>query len=213
MADKEEIIGRLTSSVQNYKRADAAQAARDALDAGVDPLEAINDGLLRGMTVVGDQFSRHKAFLPQLLTAAAAMYGALDILLPAIPVGEHRETKTVTLAVVEGDVHDIGKNIVKTLLTAGGFEVHDLGKDVSAEDIADTAQSSGSTAIALSALMTTTMFKMKDTIDLLEENGYRDNVKISIGGAPTSPAFAKDIGADHWDRNAQDIVRWLKESA
>ena len=162
MTNKEEIIGRLALSVQNYKRADAAAAAKEALDAGIDPLEAINDGLLKGMTLVGDLFSKHKAFLPQLLTAAAAMYGALDILLPAIPKGKQQDQKKVTLAVVEGDVHDIGKNILKTLLTAGGYLVDDLGKDVPADVIADAAQENGAQVVALSALMTTTMFKMKE---------------------------------------------------
>ncbi len=210
MTNKEEIIGRLALSVQNYKRADAAAAAKEALDAGIDPLEAINDGLLKGMTLVGDLFSKHKAFLPQLLTAAAAMYGALDILLPAIPKGKQQDQKKVTLAVVEGDVHDIGKNILKTLLTAGGYLVDDLGKDVPADVIADAAQESGAQVVALSALMTTTMFKMKETLDLLDENGYRQDVKVTVGGSPTSPELAKNLGADHWDKNAQDAVQWLK---
>lgn len=210
MANREEIIGKLALAVQNYKRNDAAEAAREALEAGIDPVDAINEGLLKGMTLVGDLFSKHQAFLPQLLTAAAAMYGALDILLPAIPKGKEPNKKTVTVAVVEGDVHDIGKNIYKTLLVAGGFNVVDLGKDVPADVIADTVQDNGSSVVALSALMTTTMFKMKETLDLLNENGIRSDVKVTVGGSPTSPEFAENLGADHWDKNAQSGVQWVQ---
>lgn len=213
MANKEEIIGKLADAVQRYNKKDAIAAAQEALDAGVDPLDAINEGLLKGVTIVGDLYSKHRAFLPQLLGAGQAMYGALDVLLPAIPEGATKNKKKITLSVVEGDVHDIGKNIYRTLLTAGGFEVIDLGRDVPAEEIAETAQESGSEYVALSALMTTTMFKMKDTLDLLEENGYRDHVKVHVGGSPTSPQFAKDIGADSWDKNANEAVQKLLKEA
>lgn len=210
--NKEELIGRLAKAVETYNKKEAEAVAREALDSGIDPLEAINSGLLRGMTIVGDLYSKHRAYLPQLLGAGNAMYAALDVLLPAIPDKGVGNRKKVTLSVVEGDVHDIGKNIYRTLLTAGGFEVYDLGKDVPAEKIAETALETGSQYVALSALMTTTMFKMKDTLDLLEEDGYRSKVKVCIGGSPTSPQFVKDIGADYWDRNANEAVqRLLKE--
>lgn len=213
MTDKEEIIGRLAKAVETYSKMEAEAAAREALDSGIDPLEAINSGLLRGMTIVGDLYSKHRAYLPQLLGAGTAMYAALDILLPAIPEKDVVDRKKITLSVVEGDVHDIGKNIYRTLLTAGGFEVYDLGKDVPAEEIAEKALETGSQYVALSALMTTTMFKMKDTLDLLEEDGYRDKVKVCVGGSPTSPQFAKDIGADYWDRNANEAVQRLLREA
>lgn len=213
MTSNEEIIGRLASAVEHYSKADAEAAAREALESGMDPLEAINGGLLKGMTIVGDLYSKHRAYLPQLLGAGNAMYAALDILLPAIPEKDVRNKKKVTLSVVEGDVHDIGKNIYRTLLTAGGFEVFDLGKDVPAEEIAEKARETGSQYVALSALMTTTMLKMKDTLDLLEEDGYRDKVKVCVGGSPTSPQFAEDIGADFWDRNANEAVQRLLREA
>ena len=213
MANKEEIIGKLAEAVQTYNRKEAENTAREALSEGIDPLEAINGGLLKGMTIVGDLYSKHRAYLPQLLGAGNAMYAALDVLLPAIKGNASGNRKKVTLSVVEGDVHDIGKNIYRTLLTAGGFDVLDLGKDVPAEDIAEKVQESGSQYVALSALMTTTMFKMKDTMDLLEENGYRDRVTVCVGGSPTSPGFAKDIGADYWDRNANEAVQRLLREA
>lgn len=210
---KEELISDLTNAVISYKRDDAAKIAQKILDEKVDPLQAINEGLLKGVTLVGDLYSKHQVYLPQLLAAGTTMYAALDVLLPAIPKTAANERKTVTLAVVEGDVHDIGKNIFKTLLTAAGVNVVDLGKDVSAETIADAIQSNHSEYLSLSALMTSTMFLMKDSLDLLAENGYRENVTITIGGSPTSPDFARSIGADHWDKNAQNGVRWIKSGA
>ena len=213
MTSNEEIIGRLASAVERYSKTDAEAAAREALESGMDPLEAIYGGRLKGMTIVGDLYSKHRAYLPLLLGAGNAMYAALDILLPAIPEKDIRNKKKVTLSVVEGDVHDIGKNIYRTLLTAGGFDVFDLGKDVPAEEIAEKARETGSQYVALSALMTTTMLKMKDTLDLLEEDGYRDKVTVCVGGSPTSPQFAKDIGADYWDRNANEAVQRLLREA
>ncbi len=178
----------------------------------IDPVEAINEGLVKGMSVIGDLYGEHKIYLPQVLTAASAMYGALDVLLPLIPKASLKDSKKCITAVVEGDVHDIGKNIVKTMLTAGGFVVTDLGKDVAPELIANEAESNGIDILCLSTLMTPTMDNMKKTVDLLNENGYRKNCTITIGGPPTSPDFAKQIGADHRDNNAQDAVRYLKES-
>ncbi|MBO7352270.1 MAG: corrinoid protein [Candidatus Methanomethylophilaceae archaeon] len=210
---KEELIGNLTNAVVTYKRDEAAKIAQQILDEGVDPLEAINEGLLKGVTLVGDLYSKHQAYLPQLLAAGATMYSALDVLLPAIPQSASNNKKTVTLAVVEGDVHDIGKNIYKTLLIAAGFNVVDLGKDVSAETISEAIESNHSEYLSLSALMTSTMFLMKDSFDLLTENGYRENITITVGGSPTSPEFAKSIGADHWDKNAQNAVQWIKSGA
>ena len=210
---KEELIGNLTNAVVTYKRDEAAKIAQQILDEGVDPLEAINEGLLKGVTLVGDLYSKHQAYLPQLLAAGATMYSALDVLLPAIPQSASNNKKTVTLAVVEGDVHDIGKNIYKTLLIAAGFNVVDLGKDVSAETISEAIDSNHSEYLSLSALMTSTMFLMKDSFDLLTENGYRENITITVGGSPTSPEFAKSIGADHWDKNAQNAVQWIKSGA
>lgn len=213
MATKQEIFEKLASSVTNYKRADSIAAAQESLSMKIDPVESINEGLVKGMSVVGDKYAAHQIYLPQVLTAASAMYGALDILLPMIPKAELKDAKTAATVVVEGDVHDIGKNIVKTMLTAGGFVVTDLGKDVAPEAIANTIQQNKIGILAMSTLMTPTMDNMKKTVDQLKECGARGNCTITIGGPPTSPAFAKEIGADHRDINAQDCVRWLKEGA
>lgn len=208
---KEDILDKLAQAVVRGKMAEAKAGAQEALDGGVPALEAINEGLVKGMGIVGDNYAAHKMFLPQVLMSAHTMYAGLDILLPAIPKADAAAMKKATIAVVEGDVHDIGKNIVKTMLTASGFEVIDLGKDIPAADIVSATEQNGASVVALSTLMTPTMEQMKAVIEGLKESGYRGNAKVCIGGPPTSPAFAQEIGADHRDINAQDCVNWLKE--
>ena len=207
---KEAILNKLSDAVVNGKPDLAKEGAKAALDAKVNPLDAINEGLVKGMSIIGDKYAARQVFLPHVLMSAHTMYAGLDILLPEIPKAEMASMKKCVIAVVEGDVHDIGKNIVKTMLTAGGFDVTDLGKDVPTEKIVDTAKSGKMDVVALSTLMTPTMDGMKAVVDALVENGYRKSVKVHIGGAPTSPEFAKEIGADHRDSNAQDCVASLK---
>ncbi len=207
---KEKIIGELTDSVVELNWVRSKATAERALEEEIDPVEAINDGLVRGMSIVSELFAAHKLFLPQILAAAKSMYAGLDVLLPAIPVEERASKKTCITAVVEGDVHDIGKNIVKAMLTAGGYYVTDLGKDVPSEHIADEAKRLGTSVVALSTIMTPTLDYMGVTVDALKENGYRNKCKVTIGGPPTSNSFAEEIGADHRDINAQDCVSWLK---
>lgn len=207
---KEKILNDLSDSVENYKIDLAKSAAQAALDAGIDPVVAINEGLVKGMGVVGDNYEARRIYLPQVLVSANCMYAGLDILIPAIPVEDMDASKKCATAVVEGDVHDIGKNIVKTMLTAGGYMVTDLGKDVSPDSIVKSAEDGGIQCLCLSTLMTPTMDSMKKTVDILTETGYRSKCIVTIGGPPTSPSFAEEIGADHRDSNAQDCVRWLK---
>ncbi len=206
----EEILKKLSDAVVGGKVADSKAAAQEALDTGMAALDAINNGLVAGMSIVGDKYAAHQVYLPQVLMSAHTMYAGLDILLPAIPKADMDKMIKAAVAVVEGDVHDIGKNIVKTMLTAGGFEVTDLGKDVPIETIINTVGEQGLDLVAMSTLMTPTMDGMKAVIDGLKENGNRDKVKVTIGGPPTSPAFAEEIGADHRDNNAQDCVAWAK---
>ncbi|MDR0198928.1 MAG: corrinoid protein [Methanomassiliicoccaceae archaeon] len=208
---KEKILNKLSDAVVAGKPDQAKEGAKEALAAKLDALDAINNGLVKGMTIVGDKYAARQVYLPQVLMSAHTMYAGLDILLPAIPKAAMASMKKCATAVVEGDVHDIGKNIVKTMLTASGFDVKDLGKDVPIKTIVDVAKKDKLDALALSTLMTPTMDGMKAVVDGLVENGYRKKVKVCIGGAPTSPAFAKEIGADHRDANAQDCAAWLKE--
>ena len=206
----EEILKKLSDAVVGGKVADSKAAAQEALDTGMAALDAINDGLVAGMSIVGEKYAAHQVYLPQVLMSAHTLYAGLDILLPAIPKADMGKMVKAATVVVEGDVHDIGKNIVKTMLTAGGFDVIDLGKDVPAETIIETVEKENLNALAMSTLMTPTMDGMKTVVDGLVENGNRAKVKVCIGGPPTSPAFAEEIGADHRDNNAQDCVAYLK---
>lgn len=206
----EEILKKLSDAVVAGKVNDSKVAAQEALDSGMAALDAINNGLVHGMGIVGDKYAAHQVYLPQVLMSAHTMYAGLDILLPAIPKAEMGKMVKAGCGVMEGDVHDIGKNIVKTMLTAGGFEVTDFGKDVPIENFVNAVDKDGITVLCLSTLMTPTMDGMKAVIDGLVENGTRGKVKVTIGGPPTSPAFAEEIGADHRDNNAQDCVGWLK---
>ena len=206
----EEILKKLSDAVVGGKVNDSKAAAQEALDSGMAALDAINDGLVAGMSIVGDKYAAHQVYLPQVLMSAHTMYAGLDILLPAIPKAAMDKMLRAATCVVEGDVHDIGKNIVKTMLTAGGFDVVDLGKDTPIETIIESVEKEKLNVLCMSTLMTPTMDGMKAAIDGLVENGNRSKVKICIGGPPTSPAFAEEIGADHRDNNAQDCVGWLK---
>ena len=209
--DKKALLKELADAVVACAPDRATVAARRALEEGLNPVEAINEGLVVGMGVIGDNYAERKMYLPQVLVAAHAMYNGLDVLLPAIPKADMKDTKQAETAVVQGDVHDIGKNIVKTMLTASGYVVDDLGKDVSPNLIADTAKDKGIHVVCLSTLMTPTMDNMAAAVKALADNGYRGNCTVTIGGPPTTEGFAKEIGADHRDSDAQNCVKWLKE--
>ncbi len=206
---KESILQELADVVSKCNPDDAGAIAQKALDAGIDPVEAINEGLVIGMGIIGDEYADKKIYLPQVLVAAHAMYEGLDILLPAIPKGDLADAKTAATAVVAGDVHDIGKNLVKTMLTASGYIVNDLGKDVPPQTIADTVKNEGTNVLCLSTLMTPTMDNMALAVKLIRDAGVRDKVLITIGGPPTTPAFAEEIGADHRDDNSTAAVKYI----
>lgn len=207
----EEILKELADAVVACEPERARAAAEKALAEKVDPVLAINEGLVVGMGIIGDNYANHTMYLPQVLVAAHSMYEGLDVLLPAIPKGDLADAKTAITAVVQGDVHDIGKNIVKTMLTAGGFIVNDLGKDVPPATIADTAKNEGTDVACLSTLMTPTMDNMEAAVKMIIENGYRDKIIITIGGPPTTDGFAEEIGADHRDKDAQACVKYVKK--
>ncbi len=207
---REEILAGLEKSVVGGKKDEAIKDAKAALSSGVKALDAIDHGLIKGMTIVGDKYAAHELYLPQVLLAADAMYGALDVLLPHIPKEEAKKRVGVVIGVVEGDVHDIGKNLVKTMMTAGGMSVTDLGRDVPIENFVINTKEKDANVVAMSTLMTPTMDGMKQCVDGLVEAGLRMKVKIIIGGAPTSQEFADDIGADLHGINAQEAVSKLK---
>ncbi len=210
MVDKERVLKGLEHAVVTGRKDESTRFANRALREEIPALEAIDAGLIKGMMVVGDRYSAHKIFLPQVLLAADSMYAALDILLPHIPKEDAAKRLNIVIGVVEGDVHDIGKNIVKTMFTAAGFNVHDLGKDLPPEEFVNASKANNAQVVAMSTLMTPTMDSMKASVDALVEEGVRSQVKIIIGGAPTSQEFAEEIGADMHAVNAQDAVAKIR---
>jgi corrinoid protein of di/trimethylamine methyltransferase len=210
ISKKERILRGLEHAVITGKKDESVRHAEQVISENIDPIDAIDSGLIKGMMIVGERYSTHKFFLPQVLLAADAMYAALNILLPHITQEAASKRVRVVIGVVEGDVHDIGKNIVKTMLTASGFDVSDLGKDVADDAFVKGAKKQRAQVVAMSTLMTPTMDSMKATVDALVEDGARKEIRIIIGGAPTSPEFAEEIGADMHAVNAQDAVAKLK---
>jgi len=172
----------------------------------VNPGDIITNQLIPAMAEVGDRFARNEFYVPEMLIAARAMQGGLAILKPLLLDGDIVSAGRVVIGTVKGDLHDIGKNLVSMMLEGAGFEVTDLGVDVAPEKFVEAIRENQAQIVALSALLTTTMTMMKDTIAILAEAGVRDQVKIIIGGAPVTQSYADEIGADGYGRTAQDAV-------
>ena len=208
----EEILQKLKSAVEGMDSELAESAAREAVGAGIDPLVAINDGLSQGMQTMSDLFDQGEMFVPQLVVAAQAFEAAVVILKEAIPDADKGKATRgkVLIHTVQGDIHDIGKNIVKTMLSASGFEVFDLGRDVAVEEVIAKAKELHVDIIAGAALMTTTMPAQRDIISLLKEEGIRDQFKCMFGGAPVSPEWVEKIGGDAYAETASEAVAKAK---
>ncbi len=176
---------------------------REGLDLGLDPKEIIFKGLIPGMDVVGEKFRRNEYYVPQVLLSARAMYAGLDLLKPLLTAGSTSEyLGTVVIGTAQGDLHDIGKNLVAMMLEGAGFKVVNLGRDVAPETFCKAVEEHRANIVGISALMTTTMPAMKRTIDALARAGLRERVKVMVGGAPVSQAFADEIGADGYARDS-----------
>jgi corrinoid protein of di/trimethylamine methyltransferase len=185
--------------------------AHQVIEQQHDPLEAIQEGFTKGMLIVGDKFARMEYYLPELMRCADAMKAALDVLTPHLGQGQQTMMQgTIVLGTIQGDLHDLGKNIVKTMLQAAGFTVHDLGCDVSVRHFIEKAEELKADIIAASAILTTTMAYMPDLVDLLQEMGLREQFKVMLGGAPVTPDFAKQAGADGYGENAGEAVSVAK---
>ena len=182
--------------------------AEGALARGVDPLEAINQGYTVGMDTVGELFASGEYFLPDLILGGEAMKAALAVLEPALKAaGQERQVLgRVVLGTVKGDIHEIGKSLVGTMLSANGFEVYDLGIDIESEAFVAKAREYNADIVALSALLTTTMLRQREVIDHLAESGVRDQVKVMVGGSPVTQGWADDIGADGFAEDAANAV-------
>jgi trimethylamine corrinoid protein len=208
MGREEIILGELKNSILNYDEERAKELANKALEEGVDPLKAVEEGLAEGIREVGDKFTREEVFLPHLMVAAETMKSALEILNPEIRKrGKKIKTKgTVILGTIEGDLHDIGKSIVAMMLEISGFTVYDLGRDVLIDDFIEKAKEVNADIIGVSALMTTTMQGQKRLIDRLKEQNLLGNYKIMIGGAAVSEEWANKIQADAYAEDAIEAV-------
>jgi corrinoid protein of di/trimethylamine methyltransferase len=210
---KDEILNKLTNAILNYDVDEAIKASKEAVEKGVDPVEAIEEGLAKGLKIVGERFGAGEVFLTELAMAAEAMKQALTVLMPALSKST-KERKTlgkVVIGTVEGDIHDIGKSIVSTMLMAAGFEVIDLGVDVPVKKFIEKVKEVKPEIVGMSALMTSTMVKMVDVVKALKQEGLREKVKIIIGGAPTSKDWAEEIGADGYAADALEAVEVAKK--
>jgi corrinoid protein of di/trimethylamine methyltransferase len=191
----------------------ARDLAGEALRLGIDPLAAIDQGLKPGMDVVGEGFAKGELFIPDLMMSGEAMKTAIATLEPEL-MKRKQERKVlgkVVIGTVRGDIHEIGKTLVATMLAANGFEVHDLGVDVSPQQFLDKVRQVSANVVGLSALLTTTLLNQESVILTLKEAGLRDQVKVIVGGVPASPEWAEEIGADGYAENATEAVQVVKQ--
>ena len=203
-------LSALAENLINGKADAVKELTQKALDDGVSPGEVLNGGLIKGMGVVGERFKNNEFYVPEVLIAARAMHAGMDILKPALAESGVKPIGKVLLGTVKGDLHDIGKNLVAMMLEGAGFEVVDLGIDVSPEKFVEAVKEGGD-VIAMSALLTTTMTAMKTTLEALEEAGVKDKIKTMIGGAPVTQNYADEIGADGYARDAASAADKAKE--
>lgn len=204
----ESLFESLKRSVEEYEPDKAKKIAKELLNAGADPMTVINEVLGPTMEQIGEKFNRMDIFLPELMVAAQAMQAATSILTEHIKETTTEKPKSkgkVVIGTVHGDIHEIGKDIVKLMLEVSGFEVFDLGKDVPSMKFIEKAEEVGADVIALSALMTTTMGSQKEVIELLEALDKRKNYVVIVGGAPTTVTWQKEIDADGWAETAGEV--------
>lgn len=207
----EELFQKLADAVVDMDEDLVTSLSNQAVEEGVDAFEAIDSGLSVGMERAGKLFEEEEYFVPELLMCADAMNAGVEILKPHIQSDATGEKHKIVIGVIEGDTHDIGKNLVKLMLETSGFEMIDLGRDVPAKKFVDEAIAQNAEMIMVSSLMTTTMDAMADVVTYLDEKGLRGKIKYAVGGGPVSPAFAKKIGADGYSKNAAEAVRMCRD--
>ena len=207
----EALFEKLAERLMAGKIDEVKELSQQALDQGAAPRDIIDKGLLAGMDVVGKRFKAGDMFIPEVLLCARCMHGAMDILKPLLSEADSAGVGVYVIGTVEGDLHDIGKNLVSMMLQGAGFEVIDLGVNISPQKFVDAVNEHKPAVLGLSALLTTTMPKMEETINALKEAGIRDQVKIMAGGAPVTQAFVDEIGADAYGANAASATEKAKE--
>jgi corrinoid protein of di/trimethylamine methyltransferase len=199
-------LAKLYDAILNGDQKTAVAVTQEALAEGCDPMELITKHMVPAMDEVGRRFECEEYFVPELLLSARAMKGSLELLRPLLAACGAQPAGRVVIGTVKGDLHDIGKNLVASMLEGGGFEVIDLGADVPPERFIEAVREKNARIVALSALLTVTMPAMRKTIDALKEAGIRDQIKVMVGGAPVTPQFAEEIGADGYGENATAAV-------
>lgn len=205
---KEELLAKLSECVVEMEEDEVVEVAQEYIDAGYPAFDGIMEGLVDGMNKASDLYDAEEYFVTDVLLCSDAMYAGLEILKPHLPAEEEgKEKAKVVIGVVEGDTHDIGKNLVKIMLDTAGYEMYDLGRDVPLDAFVEKAKEVDAQLVCMSTLMTTTMDGMKVVIDKLAEAGIRDKVKVMIGGSPISQKFADEIGADGYSTNAVEAVK------
>jgi len=209
----EELFDKMRTAIVEGEEDDAKELALKALADKVDLLKAMDEGFIKGIQEVGELFGQGKLYLPELVCAADAMKAALDILNPQLKklAGGMRSKGKVVILTVQGDIHEIGKTIVVSMMSASGFEIHDLGTNVKNEEVVKAVKELKPDILGLSALLTTTMEEQRNIINLLVKEGYRDKVKIIVGGAPVSLEWAEKIGADGYAADAVEAVKLAAE--
>lgn len=209
----EDLFKEMAQSITDGEAEKAAELAQQSIAMGIDPLDAINKGFVAGVNYVGDQFSCGNMFLPELVMAGEAMKSAVAILEPELARrgSERKMLGKVVLCTVEGDIHEIGKTLVGTMLSATGFQVFDMGVDVPVMKVVEKAREVGADIVAMSALLTTTMVHQRDVIEALEDVGIRNKVKVMVGGAPVTQEWVKQIGADGYSEDAIGAARIAKQ--
>ncbi|MGD2252509.1 MAG: corrinoid protein [Anaerolineales bacterium] len=211
----QDILNQLTQSLIDGQPDMTLELTQGAIQAGIEPMAIIDDGLVPGMDVVGQKFADGEFFLPHLVIAGSAMQKAMALLQPELEKRQQSVTRygKVVIGTVKGDIHEIGKMLVAILLSVSGFEVHDLGVDVATEDFVSKVKETGATMVGLSALLTTTMTFQREVIEALAEADLRGQVKVMVGGAPVSQAWADSIGADGYAEDAKAAVALAKHLA
>lgn len=207
----DDVLAKLEKAVLDMNEDLARSSAQEVLSHKVDVVEAVNGGLIKGMKKVAEMYDKEEIYLPQVLASANAFYAAFDILRPHMLAGSKGMGKKVVIGVVEGDIHDIGKNLVKTMIEANGYDCIDLGRDVPIEDFVAKIAETKPEYVAMSTLMTPTMKSMRRIMEGMVEEGVRDGRKVLIGGGPIDQEFATEIGADFYGDDEGQAVAWLKK--